>query len=35
MLIKESNIIDCFLGASLKDEVLKTMSMQKQTHSVQ
>uniref|UniRef100_A0A8I5ZSA5 40S ribosomal protein S2 n=2 Tax=Rattus norvegicus TaxID=10116 RepID=A0A8I5ZSA5_RAT len=31
LLIKESEIIDFFLGASLKDEVLKIMLMQMQT----
>ncbi|KAK1345496.1 LOW QUALITY PROTEIN: hypothetical protein QTO34_007953 [Cnephaeus nilssonii] len=33
--IKESEIIGFFLGASLKDEVLKIMPMQKQTHAGQ
>uniref|UniRef100_M3Z9W1 Small ribosomal subunit protein uS5 n=1 Tax=Nomascus leucogenys TaxID=61853 RepID=M3Z9W1_NOMLE len=33
--IKESEITDFFLGASLKDEVLKIMPLQKQTHAGQ
>eukprot|EP00069_Balaena_mysticetus_P017021 bmy_22684T0 len=33
--IKGSEIIDIFLGASLKDEILKIMSVQKQTRAGQ
>uniref|UniRef100_A0A2K6TUS8 Small ribosomal subunit protein uS5 n=1 Tax=Saimiri boliviensis boliviensis TaxID=39432 RepID=A0A2K6TUS8_SAIBB len=33
--IKESEIFDFFLGASLKDKVLKIMPVQKQTHAGQ